>query len=148
MKKIFTLSALAIMMVLAFASCSDDEKNIEAGQLPSNAVSFIKAYFPDDTVTVAKQENDGKKAKYEVTLASGYEIEFDHAGEWTDIDAPDGMTVPEGIIPTPITNYVAEHHPNEGINEISKESYGYKVELTTKVDLHFNKDGVYIISGI
>ncbi|MDE6288517.1 MAG: PepSY-like domain-containing protein, partial [Muribaculaceae bacterium] len=91
-----------------------------------------------------EKDAKGSAVKYDVYLADGTEIEFDGNGEWISVDAPAGAAVPAGIVPAPIADFVAYTYPNEKINEISRDSRGYEVELTNEVDLIFGIDGSFI----
>lgn len=142
MKK--TLSLLFIAMFAALTwSCSDDddESPISADQLPANAKNFIQTYFGGDKISKVEKEGSNAYAAYDVRFASGYEVEFNAAGEWVDVDAPVGQTIPSGIAPLAIESYVSTNYPTSGINEISLEINGYDVELVNGLDLVFDLEG-------
>lgn len=52
-----------------------------------------------------------------------------------------GMALPTGFIHPGIINFVSLNFPDQEINEISREYYGYEVELTNEVELNFNTNG-------
>lgn len=133
---------LATVLMLGTAACSNDDKDepVPSAQLPAKAKEFISAYFPTASIALATKD----KNEYEVTLSEGTSIDFDKAGEWKDVDAAPGKTVPSGFYPSAIDENVAQVAPNAGINEISKESYGYEVELLTGLDMKFTHDGAFI----
>jgi hypothetical protein len=148
MKKMFLAAIIALG---AFnLSCSDDDngstdKIIEASELPAAARTFVETYFPAATYTrVEKQSRaDSDGSVYDVHLSNGFEIDFTAEGEWTDIDG--GMAeVPAGIIPAPISAYVAENYSGSFITTIEIERYGYDVELSNDVDLVFNAEGEFV----
>lgn len=144
MKKLLYLS-LMLVFGIAFAACDDDdEKDLLPSEIPGTAQSFISTYFPE--VPILRVEKDGRHSntEYTVKLQNGYELEFDAIGEWTDVDAPAGKTVPDGIVPANILAYVNNMYPGTGINEISRDYRGYEVDLTTGLDLEFNLDGDFI----
>lgn len=148
MKKTKHLFTLLCAVVLSFGlfSCSDDDKDISitADQLPATAASFIRDYYsPDDVLSVYKDTDDGT-TEYEVILKNGHKVTFNDKGEWTDVDAPQGQSVPTKFVPEPILNYVSTNFPGIGINEISKERYGYDVELVNGLDLTFGLDGAFL----
>lgn len=146
MKKIFSLLALTAVLVLTFTACSDDDEKLNPNQLPESAVTFLNTYFPGDQIKSVEKDAEHDGAYYDVVLHSGYEVEFDVSGAWVDVDAPAGKTVPSGIVPSAITEYVAENYAQDGINEISKEKYGYKIELLSGVDIKF--DNNFVIIGV
>lgn len=148
MKK--TLKLMTFLMIAAFGlmawSCSDDDddKVINVTELPSAATDFINKYYPSAKIMTVTRDEDHKVVEYDVVLNNGHEITFSEAGEWLDVDAPAMQTIPAGIAPEAIENYVATNYPNDGINEISKESYGYDVELVSTIDLRFAADGSFL----
>lgn len=144
MKKLLALLPLLLLSVVGFTAvgCSDDDKDeiINFEQLPAQAKTFVKTYYP--SVNILRTEKD--KNEYEVTLADGSRIDFNHAGEWTDVDAVAGKTIPSGFYPAEIDAYVSLQYNGVGINEISKEAAGYEVDLVNGVDLHFNAKGDFV----
>lgn len=146
MKKILLLS-LAVLAAVGLWSCSDDDKDLNPTELPAAAKTFINTYFPDATVKKVKLDTEFAGAEYDVTLSNGFELEFTQTGDWVDIDAPKGQSVPAAIVPVPITAYVIQNFPDSQINEISRIYPGYQIELNNGVELSFNSDGQIIGYG-
>lgn len=145
MKRLIKFLPLALVCVLAcaMASCSDDDNDdrlIVASSLPTAAKTFISTYYPGQTVVTATID----KNEYDVVLSNRHSIDFNNDGEWLDVDAPAGQTVPTGFYPEAINSYIAANCSGAGINEISRESRGYDVELTSGTDLFFNLDGTLL----
>ncbi|MDE7108631.1 MAG: PepSY-like domain-containing protein [Muribaculaceae bacterium] len=144
MKKIlrFLPLVLIVLVGMGLSSCSDDddEKTITETELPGVAKNFIRQYFPDATIRSAQKGNN----EYEVKLSDGTDIDFDKEGNWKDVDAAPGQTIPSGFYPEAIDNYIAANMNGTGINEISKEGAGYDVQLLTGVELLFGLDGSFI----
>lgn len=138
--KFIPLLIVAIIAGFALTACGDDDEPASAANLPAEAKSFLATYFPKAELVRAVKDDDD----YEITLTNGFKIEFTHQGQWTDVDAPAGQTVPSGYYPGEIDTYVAGMGINQGINEISRDSQGYEVELTNGIELHFSLDGVFI----
>lgn len=137
----------ALIMVPTVTSCDDDnndDKPINSSELPQQAKSFLNVYYPSIDIISTMRDKDNGRVEYEVTLANGHEVTFDSEGAWKDVDAPATQIIPAGIAPQPIADYVATNYPTDGINEISKEYYGYEVELVNSLDLRFNADGTFI----
>lgn len=145
MKKLFTLLAMATLMIVAtITSCSDDDKTVNPNTLPETATKFIETYFPGDIIKRVEKNPKHPQAMYDVTMKSGFEFEFDGTGQWVDIDAPNGQIVPEAIIPYNIATYLSENYSGQGVTEISKETYGYSVDLTNGLDLTFDTNGQFM----
>lgn len=140
MKKILYF-ALVSLMAVAVCACSDDDEPINPLELPQTARNFLTQYFP--TYEIRSVEKDGRhdNTEYTVTFVNGYEVEFDAAGEWTDVDAPRGLAIPDGIAPAPIAEYVTSYYPTDGINEISRDTRGYDVDLISGIEIEFTLTG-------
>lgn len=144
MKKLLKFLPLFLvgLMAVTFWSCSDDDdfKPVTNAELPTAAKTFLETYYPSVNYQTKKDKNE-----FEVYLSNGQKVEFYKDGEWKDVDAVKrGETVPIGFYPSEIDTYVSEKHAGEGIHEISKESYGYDVELTNNVDIEFTSNGEFI----
>ncbi len=143
MKKILKFFPLLLIAVLgvALTSCDNDkDEPIPASKLPAKATEFITQYFPSANIVSSQKDKD----KYEVYLSDGTDIDFDKDGEWIDVDAPAGKTIPTGFYPADIDIYITDYYSGVGINEISKEKRGFDVELTSGIDLIFASDGTFI----
>lgn len=164
MKKFYlsTLFILSLALSFSFTSCSNDDDGITTGykevisyeNLPSVSKQFISDYFRGYTPAWTAKDIEG----YEVSLQegtraqiqrNGYEIKFDRNGIWKEIEAYNDNALPEtvlALVPRSIASYVAMNYPQRGINEIKKEDYGFKVELTGKpdVDLKFDINGNFL----
>lgn len=70
--------------------------SMDASKLPDNAKKFLKKYFANQAVLSV--QNDYKDREYEVKLADGSEVEFDYAGNWIEVEAPDGATLPSSTL--------------------------------------------------
>ncbi len=147
MKKIFSLMIIGIAAILTWSCDDNDDKEaaITFNQLPEAAQTFINQYYAGDVVTYIERESKNGKTTYDVHLKSGTEIEFDATGEWTEVDAPSQQYVPDAIVPDAIKQYVTTNFPAYGINEISKRTDGgYEIELTSGLELQFDKDGIFV----
>lgn len=139
--KTWLLSALLILPALLLCSCHDDkDEPIFSSQLPVAAQSFVATYYPASDVLFTMK--DGKN--YDVTMSNGHEIEFNKHGEWTDVDAPMGQTIPSGFYPEAINTFISTTVGGYGINEIKKVKGGYEVQLITGAELRFNSSGTFI----
>lgn len=149
-QKIFlSLLSLLIINLLTFWGCSGsdnyaDENSISYEQLPSLAQDFLKTYYKDVSISTIEMDEEDNMIIYEVKMNNGDEIIFNEKGEWEQVDAPDGETIPTGFIMEEILEYLNLNYQGYGINEINKTGYGYKVELVTELDLMFNELGQFI----
>ena len=125
-------------LLLLVTGCG--ERNVPPTQLPQEIQTFVKQYFPTQTITYAEKELEWFTYKYDVILADGTQINFDTDNVWDKIDAK-MATVPAALIPTPIATYVNTQFPAVAITKIDKERYGYDVDLANDLELKFNEQG-------
>lgn len=149
MKKVLLiLAVLAAGMGLWSCSGHDDhhETVISFSQLPAQAQTFVNTYFKDTKVTRVDKDTEHQSAEFEVYLADGSQIEFDHQGAWVEVTAPRGKAIPDGIAPEGLVKAVEARFAGQAIHEISIEAFGYEVELLNgtdiKLDMNFNITGV------
>ena len=143
MKKLMTL-AVCLFAFIGLTK-ADDDKPITVEQLPQKAQQFIKQYFADKTVTLAKMERDFMDKSYEVLFSNGEKVEFDKNGEWKDVDCKQSV-VPADIIPQAIKDHVAKTYPDAKILQIDRDTRGYKVQLNNRLELKYNTE--FILTDI
>lgn len=151
MKKIHIIVTI-ISVILAgcsFISCSgnnDDEveTTVTINDLPVQARDFLNKFYNGVKVAKIEKDNDKGIVVFEVELENGHEIVFNEEGVWQQVDAPSGESIPSGIAPQAIVDYLNLNYQGYGINEINLTGYGYKVELVTELDLMFNELGQFI----
>ncbi len=136
-----TIKLLLISLILSLVSTNmyADGIMIPVEQLPQAAKTFVKKYFPQNTIIYAERE----LLSYEARLDDGTEIDFDRKGNWDKVDCQFNP-VPSAIIPAPILNYVQKTFPNAEIVKIDKERHGYDIELSNDIELKFNKKGAFM----
>lgn len=131
------------LFVVSLSACSDndkDEEHLEVSVLPAQAKSFLDTYYAGVSVTtVTKDRNE-----YEVVLSNGHKVDFDAQGLWEDVDAPANQTIPTGFYPSAIDSYVAANAAGVGINEMSRETYGYEATLVNGLEYRFNAQGDFL----
>ena len=156
MKK-FLLRFLAAGLVLTsftiLFSCSDKDEGVETiiteADLPSAAQAFLKKYFNGYEIIKVEKDVEGEMTLFEVELQDGYELVFNSAGEWTQVEAPYGKTIPTGFIPEQVLSTLNNRFQGYGINEINTTGEGYKVELSdnqggASLDVFFDMSGEII----
>lgn len=113
---------------------------IKQSDLPEPARTILNKYFPNDNIRKAEKDNGRRGLEFEVDLMSGAEIEFMENGEWKDIKAARGASVPSALIPNAIAKYVSSNFKGRSIIEISRKRYGYEIELSDGTELKLTKD--------
>ena len=103
MKKLVLL--LVCMFTMHTMIMADNDKPIQVNQLPAKAQTFLNTYFKDHKVALAKQETELFYKSYDVVFTNGEKVEFDKAGEWTEVKCQQSE-VPAQIIPEAIRTYI------------------------------------------
>ena len=127
---------LALLQTPAFA---DNDQPISVEQLPQNAQHLLKTDFADFKVVFAEMENRALNKSYEVKFANGGSIEFNKKGEWIEIDCKN-KAVPKKFIPQPILKHVKKTWADTKIVKIEKDRKHYEVELSSGLEVTFDKN--------
>lgn len=141
MKKSITIIAIimAVMVCAASYYCSARNVIVTLQELPQQAQSFLAAHF--DTSDISSIVKDGNE--YEVRFENGTEVEFNHKGQWENIDCK-REPVPASIIallPEQIPSYLKTNFKKAFITKLGKEHFGYDLELSNGLDLEFSSNG-------
>ena len=112
MKKILAL--LVCLLTISTGVCADDDRPVRFDQLPAKAQAYVKKYFPQEKVALAKMEKDFFDKKYEVIFANSSKVEFFKDGTWKEVDCK-YSTVPEAVIPEAILRYVKATYPDHKV---------------------------------
>ena len=116
-----------------------NDKVISKNQLPAQAQSFLNENFAGSGISYAKLETDFFERSYEVMLSDGTKLEFTNKGNWKEVDCR-YSEVPEAIIPAPVKKYISDNYEGSKVLKIERDSRGYDVKLSNRLELKFNKD--------
>lgn len=85
MRKFLTLFVIGIVAAMTWSCSDDDDKDrpLDYESLPAVSKAFVETYFPGDKPVKVTREGSNSRTEYDVTLASGFSVEFDAEGEWT-----------------------------------------------------------------
>lgn len=154
MKRYLLFLSALILVALNFTSCSNKDDNevenvISVDDLPSKAISFLNSYFRGYEIIKVEKDVEGSVTFYEVDLQDGYEVVFNSDGDWQEVDAPYGKSIPTGFVPEPILQTLDYQYNGYGITEINKEGENYHIVLSNNqggdsIDLIFNQSGEII----
>lgn len=155
-KSIFLPFVFLLMFAISSASCSNEDVNenettITINDLPSTAQAFLNKYFHGYNVVKIEKDVETDITIYEVELEEGFEVFFNGTGEWQQVVAPYGKTLPTGFIPEQVMATLDQRFPGYGINQVNTTGQGYKVELSdnqggASIDVFFDMSGE--ITGI
>lgn len=136
MKKFF--AALSLMMLTLLSVQAGTDGSILFNQLPEKAQLTVKQQFKDKKVAIVKKETDWLSKSYDVIFTTGEKVEFDKSGNWTEVDCKPNV-VPEYFVPAPIKTFVKTNYPGANVLKIEKVRNGYEVELSSDMEITFNK---------
>lgn len=136
MKKILSVMLFAFM-ALQFTNAQEVDK------LPVEARNFLNQSYPQATVSRVKVDDKliGDK-KYEVLFSNGMEIEFDHKGNWKEVDMKNER-IPAAIIPASVNTYVQNTYGTNHVTKIKHDKDGYQVKLNNGLELKFDQAGTF-----
>lgn len=137
MKKLLFL--LVCLFALQTVARADDDKPIQINQMPQQAQLFIKKYFADSKVALAKMESDLLNKSYDVIFTDGNKVEFDKKGNWKEVDCK-YSSVPAAIIPETIQKYIKTNYPDTKVVKMERDKKEYEVKLTNRTELKFDMD--------
>lgn len=164
MKKSLVITALAVAVLTVVPSCTGKDNlvtnpiltNVILENLPKEAKGFIDQHFGTyemRTLRKASHVQDNgtfytcliSETKSNNLLTGEIELKFDPNGLWVEIEHKvDGKTLPKSllnVLPIPILQYLQKHHPEQGIHEVERKAFGYKLELTNEKELLFDRGG-------
>ena len=130
-----------MMLVCMFAVhtmvMADNDRPIQVNQLPVKAQTFIKTYFKNHKVALAKMESGVFYKSYDVVFTNGEKVEFDKAGEWKEVRCRQSE-VPAQVVPEAIRNYVKTNYPDARILEIEFDHNEYEIKLSNRWEITFD----------
>ena len=107
--------------------------------IPSSAKAFISQYFPESSVVLTEMGDDGN-GEYSVWLNDGTKIDFEPSGQWKRVSRK-RTGVPDSLIPSTIAQHIEANYPDEAVFMISRKSYGFKIMLSSDLDMKFDNQG-------
>lgn len=142
MKKI-SMFLLAIVACISSASAAsaivyDHDRQIEFSALPAEAQQFVQKYFAKERVSFVELDEGIISNEYTVIFESGLKLEFDGAGNWTEVDCRYDA-VPKALVPNKIASYVSSRYPDNHVVEIKRERHEWEVKLSGGLELCFDK---------
>lgn len=134
------LAALGLSLGTVFA----DEITTDVTKLPQAAQEFAAKAFPNAKIVGIEIDTSlVKPTEYDATLSDGSKIEFDSKGNWTDIESK-FTGVPQALLTKEIAAYLDANYKGQKVKAISKERYGWEVDLVNGLELKFSAAGQLI----
>lgn len=142
MKKFLTFMAF-VALVAGMAGASDRVVR-DVNVLPAAARKMVADTYSLKNVSHIKIDSSFFGGDdYDVVFVDGTEIEFNAKGEWKEVDAG-SKPVASAFVLKPIATYVKSNYPGQHIVQIKKERNKYEVELSSGLDLEFDRAGNFL----
>jgi len=142
MKKLLATIVLLAVAIIPMTARNRVTTNVR--ELPAAAQATLNKYFSKNKVNHIKiDKKTFGGAEYDVILNNGTEIEFDNKGNWKEINC--GINkVPDGLILKSITDYVKTNFKKQHIVSIEVGSNKYEIELSSGLEVEFDRAGRFI----
>lgn len=135
--KRFLALGLSLLAATTVSLQAAADRVIQYTQLPKTAQAFVEKYFPGRSAVLVTEDREFSGVSYEVRLSDGTEIDFTGKGQWKEVDGK-RTALPTAFIPAQITKLIQSRHAGDAIVQIEKGRRGYKVELASGIEAHFN----------
>ena len=116
--------------------------------LPQSSQDFISENFSSETVESAKKENSwfnwDKNEMYEVEFSNGIKLDFNKAGEVTEIDSKNEEPIPSEVLPRQIRTYVENNYQDAQIVSWEKDDDDQEAQLADGTELEFDGNGNFL----
>ncbi len=134
---------MACVATAAFCATAAPQ-NIDFTKLPNNSQEFIRRYFPSEKVKSVEMDREATWNKYTVYFNSGSQVSFEGgSGDCSEIIMKNG-SVPSSAMPANVRTYVNKRYPGKSVTGMKTTADGYKVYLSDKTVLNFDKDGDFV----
>lgn len=145
MLRIVLLTLLGVLATGIWHQSYGQEKNIEVRQLPAKAREFLKIHYGKVGVSSVKKEVESwfERVEYSVKLRDGKEIEFDHEGNWKEVDG-NRQAIPLSLVPQNILDYIKRSFPKTEITKLKKTAKRYEVAISNGLKIKFTHKGEFI----
>ena len=131
-------ATLIVSTLMAFSACAGNDRPAQLTDLPNAAQAFVKKHFTAEKPVLVTVDKEVTGNTYEVNFSSGNSVDFDRRGELPEVECR--PEVPAAIVPAQIIKLVQNNYPEAKIVKIDRDRRGYEVELSTRLELKFDKD--------
>ncbi|MCH5226365.1 MAG: PepSY-like domain-containing protein [Muribaculaceae bacterium] len=143
MKKLFTVLAIAVAVVLGTTSVKAERVEMSVDKMPAQVQTFLNDYYPG----VAVQNSWAKMMRpttepmwYRVNLSDGTKLWFDLTGNWYQVNAKKSNTpITIDLLPNDARKTITDKYPGATVKSIKFQKDQYKVKLSDGQKLTFDK---------
>ncbi|EPM6811531.1 PepSY-like domain-containing protein [Campylobacter upsaliensis] len=106
--------------------------------LPNTIKDFLQKNFKA-RVSLAQRDDNA----YEIALNDGTELEFDHNGEWKEIEAR-GTAISYEVLPPHIASILKNEFKENAIKEIERKINYYKIKFYNNFEIIIDFNGTIL----
>ncbi len=140
MKKILMLFVCAATAI----SVSAAPQKVGFDKLPDSSQEFIQKNFPREKVKSVEMDREASWDKYTVYFNSGTQVSFEGgSGDCSEIIMKGG-SVPASAMSPRLRSYVASQYPRSQVTIYQTTADGYRLGLSDKTFLDFDKNGNFV----
>lgn len=139
MKKMFMFFAMVSLVSLLACEAYADDRPVDFKKLPVAAQTFINTNYAGVAVLYVTKDDDIILPDYTVMLQNGVKLQFSNGGEFEGIKVREG-SVPAGIVPVQIEEYVKAAYPGVIIKEYDVDKNSHEVKLSNRLEIKFNRN--------
>lgn len=141
MKKFLMLFVCAIACTMLYAA----PQKVAYDKLPTSSQEFLRKYFPQEKVKSVEMDREASWDKYTVYFNSGTQVSFaGGSGDCSEIIMRSGAYVPMGALPNRLNTYATSHYPRLKVVMYQTTADGYRLGLSDKSFLDFDKNGNFV----
>lgn len=139
MKRILTFFVAVSLVALLACKNYVEDKPVDFKKLPVAAQTFVNANYSGVAVLYTTKDDDVILPDYTVMLQNGVKLQFSNGGELEGIKVREG-SVPAGIVPVQIEEYVKAAYPGVVIKEYDVDKNSHEVKLSNRLEIKFNRN--------
>ena len=140
MKKMLMLFVCA---AAAFSVNAAPQK-VDFDKLPNSSQEFVQKNFPGEKVKSVEMDRESSWDKYTVYFNSGTQVSFEGgSGDCSEIIMKNGA-VPAAVLSPRLRSYVVSQYPNAQVVMYQTTADGYRLGLSDKTFLDFDKNGNFV----
>jgi len=143
--KLFATSFLTAIALIACSCSGRNTVTTDTTVLPPNAISAIKSNYAD--VNIVQIEIEKKVIggdEYEVILANGTKIDFNHDGSIESVKAGPNGEVPLALVNDNVSKYLSANYAGQKVIEYDVDDKGFEAKLSSGIEVEFDSAGRFL----
>lgn len=143
--KLFTTLFLTAIALINYSCSGRDNVTTDTTVLPPNAISVIKSNYADANIVQIEIERKAIGGdEYEVILANGTKIDFNHDGSIESVKAGPNGEVPLALVNGNVSKYLSANYTGQKVTEYDVDGKGIEVKLSSGIEVEFDSAGQFL----